>query len=107
MKRLQLAKGLLVWWDVATDRSFPHREGYSKRTAHPDSSHIHCPWRSDCRDEGLGHSCREYTAGRDLQRAVSNWNRGTIIISAHSPPLFPWGSLGCRMMEIDGTSEAI
>ena len=89
MKHLPLAKGLLVWWDVANDPSFPHGEAYSKGTAHPDNSHIHLPWR------------------RDLQRAVPNWNHGTIIISAPSPHLFPWGSLGCRMIEIDGTSEAI
>ena len=107
VKRSPLAKGLLIWWDVANDRSFPHGERYSKGTAHPDNSHIHPPWRSDCRGEGLGHSWGEYTAGRDLQRAVPNWNHETIIISAPSPHLFPWGSLGCRMIEIDGTSEAI
>ena len=71
-------------------------------TAHPANSHVHHPCRSDCRDEGLGHPWGECTAGRDWRRAVANWNCGPII-----PAPFPWGSLGCRMMEIDGTSEAI
>lgn len=49
---------------------------------------------------GDGRCWREYTAGRDLWRAIPNWDHGTITISALSCLLFflslclPWAVEG-------------